>query len=113
MKKIFQHPDFVEKTFDYDISILQLDTPLQFSSSVRSITLATTGTNIESGLDGYVSGWGITKPNSRILPSHLKQVMLPTISFEHCLQYYGANLTERMFCAGYPDIGGKDTCEVK
>lgn len=113
MEKIFQHTDFDKDTYDYDIAILQLNTTLQFSSTVRSVTLATNGTNIESGLDGYASGWGITRPHSKILPSHLKQVMLPTISIEDCLPYYGANLTERMFCGGYPENGRKDTCEVK
>lgn len=112
VKNIFQHPLFVAETYDYDISILLLETPLHFSSTVRSVTLATSGTNIESGFDGYASGWGLTKTHSKVLPSHLKEVMLPTISFDDCLTYYGKNLTERMFCAGYPEIGEKDTCEV-
>lgn len=90
---------------------MQLVTPLDFGDCVRSISLATKGTNIESGLDGYASGWGLTGPHDTVLPIHLKSVVLPSISLEDCKEYYGGNLTDRMFCAGYAE-GGKDTCDV-
>lgn len=113
MKRIFQHPNFVEESYsyDYDIAILLLKTPIQFGVGVKSISLATTGTNIVSGLAGYATGWGLTSANGHQLSDRLKYVTLPTISLGDCVQYYGNNLTERMFCAGYA-AGGKDTCQV-
>lgn len=111
VKKIHQHPNFDNNTYDFDVSILELENPLQFGPRVRSVSLATSGTNINSGLDGYASGWGQTDPHIRRASDHLQSVVLPTISLDDCKIFYNSKLTERMFCAGFAE-GGKDTCQV-
>lgn len=112
MRTIFQHHLFDGKTYDFDISILLLEKPLQMGSSVRRISLATSGTNIITGMTGYATGWGLTDPKGHVPSDHLKYVVLPSISKENCNVYYPGNITSRMFCAGYA-AGGKDTCQVK
>ena len=46
-------------------------------------------------------------------PDTLHQVKLPIVDMTVCRQptWHGANITENMICAGYPE-GGKDTCQV-
>lgn len=79
---------------------------------MKKVTLATTGTQLISGLQGYATGWGQTNPSIYKTPDRLQYVVLPLISLRDCKEYYGNDLTERMFCAGYP-AGGKDTCQVQ
>lgn len=111
VRQFFQHPNFSIDTYDYDVSVLWLQTPLVLGSSVRNISLASSGTNIPTGLIGYASGWGLTDPYGFVGSDHLKYVVLPVISLKDCGIYYSNLLTDRMFCAGYA-TGGKDTCQV-
>lgn len=111
VKQIFQHPQFNEDTYNYDISVLLLETPLDLAGIAKNIPLASTGTIIDSGIDSYVTGWGLIDYHTRAQSNHLKYVVVPTISLQDCGNYYPGGLTDTMFCAGYQE-GGKDACEV-
>ncbi|CAG9827556.1 unnamed protein product [Diabrotica balteata] len=111
VEKIFVHDGFDDSTYDNDISILRLARPLSFGTGVSPISLATAGTQITDGLEAYATGWG--RLGEHLPASHqLQVVMLPVISTETCAEYYPSGwVTRRMFCAGYYEQGGKDTCE--
>ena len=42
---------------------------------------------------------------------NLQYVRVPAISDSECKSAYGGSITDAMFCAGYPGIGGKDACQ--
>ncbi|CAG9860203.1 unnamed protein product [Phyllotreta striolata] len=112
VRKIHIHPRYNPETFDYDISVLELTSPLSYEPGVAAITLATEGTEITDGIEAVATGWGYMKDPKQhgILADQLQVVTLPVISTETCQnQYYQGAVSDRMFCAGY-DEGGKDTC---
>jgi hypothetical protein len=42
----------------------------------------------------------------------LQKVELPIVSADRCRRLYG-DLPQHQICAGYPEIGGKDSCQVR
>nr|CAI5862571.1 unnamed protein product [Callosobruchus analis] len=106
--KIFIHPDFDAVTYNYDISIIQLSSPLDFGPGVRKVGLPSEGTTIPDGLAASATGWGKLYDEGP-LADVLQEVDLPTITKSSCEKYYEGHLTDTMFCAGF-DQGGKDTC---
>lgn len=96
-------------TYDYDVAILELDTPLVFSETVAVVEMAAAGDDVIPGEVAKATGWGQTDPNDDTLPNILQAVDLPEITTQTCKNYYGSLITSRMFCAGYKQ-GGKDTC---
>ncbi|XP_050310294.1 trypsin 3A1-like [Anthonomus grandis grandis] len=96
-------------TFDYDVAILQLDSPLIFNEEVAAVALPDPDYDVIQGEYAVATGWGQTDPDDETLPNILQSVELPEIPTEVCTNYYGSLISSRMFCAGYEE-GGKDTC---
>ena len=46
-----------------------------------------------------------------ISPNHLQYVRVPAITTQQCKIAYGEEVTDFMLCAGYPNVGLKDSCE--
>ncbi|XP_066247805.1 trypsin-7-like [Euwallacea similis] len=104
------YPDsFNIDTYDYDVAILKLETPLVLNEQVGTINLPSPDYDIEQGEIAIATGWGQTDPDDSTLPVILQKVELPEIVTQTCRNYYGSLITNRMFCAGYKE-GGKDTC---
>lgn len=113
VSQVYQEPRFDQWNFDYDISVLKLSTTLTFGPTIAPIRLPVSGENVNSGVLATVTGWGNQiegEPNS----DQLRVVQVPLVSEEECRKLYGssADITDRMFCAGFPE-GGKDACQVK
>lgn len=65
------------------------------------------------GVKAIAAGWGSTSE----LKNHsceLLEVELPVLSNEQCrnTKYDTGMIADQMLCAGYPDEGLKDTCQV-
>ena len=114
------HENYNPKTYENDIAILKLSRPLEFNDNVQPVALWTKWTITEEEvLSCYVSGWGRTSHGGST-SNHLMFVKLPLISWAICKQSYGRWSDGRqkiqpssMICAGYPGIGGKDSCQGK
>lgn len=61
LKRIIAHPFFNDFTFDYDIALLELDKPADYSSSVRPICLPESSHSFPAGKAIWVTGWGHTQ----------------------------------------------------
>lgn len=61
VEKIFVHPKFNNKTYDYDISLLKLKEPLVFSRKVNAIPLSHYENEIKIGTMLETVGWGYTE----------------------------------------------------
>lgn len=112
ISEIYEHPEYNNETYQYDISVLKLASPLSFSSSVGSVSLAAKEAALPVGENAVVSGWGRLSVNGA-LATQLQAVVVPIISRESCQESYWQYIVdEGMVCAGYPE-GGKDACGVR
>lgn len=60
LKKIISHPSFNDFTYDYDIALLELERPVEYSATVRPICLPDTSHSFPAGKAIWVTGWGHT-----------------------------------------------------
>ncbi|XP_070562115.1 clotting factor C-like [Ptychodera flava] len=112
--EIIPSPHNDPRTFDADIALLKLDTPVAFTKYIRPVCLPLNDAN-NSVIDHYdlavVIGWGKTygKPSSDVL----KETYLPIVSQQTCVEACERSnvhvVTDNMFCAGY-QIGLIDAC---
>lgn len=65
------------------------------------------------GIKAIAAGWGSTAEQKNH-SCRLMDVELPVLSNEACrnTKYESAMIADHMLCAGYPDKGIKDTCQV-
>ncbi|XP_036049316.1 transmembrane protease serine 5 isoform X2 [Onychomys torridus] len=112
VEKIIPHPLYSAQNHDYDVALLQLRTPLNFSDTVGAVCLPAKEQHFPRGSQCWVSGWGHTDPSHTHNSDMLQDTVVPLLSTHLCnssCMYSGA-LTHRMLCAGYLD-GRADACQ--
>ncbi|XP_063291834.1 transmembrane protease serine 5 [Pelobates fuscus] len=112
VEKIIHHQKYEERSHDYDIAMMKLEKPLNYSDSVRPVCLPQYDQEFAAGTECWVSGWGHIHPDSSHMPRSLKEAMVPIISTKKCNSscIYNGDITPRMLCAGYLD-GKVDACQ--
>ncbi|XP_067633522.1 trypsin eta-like [Eurosta solidaginis] len=105
------HAEFSTYTADYDIGLLFVDLPFEFTAdgaTLRSINIRRQ--RPAAGHLATVVGWGYREefgPSS----NYLKEIQVPIVSQSECVSIYGVGeVTERMICAGFVN-GGHDACQ--
>lgn len=58
VKRIISHPDYNQMTFDYDIALLELSKPLEFTNTIQPICLPASSHIFPAGMACWVTGWG-------------------------------------------------------
>uniref|UniRef100_A0A673AL19 chymotrypsin n=2 Tax=Sphaeramia orbicularis TaxID=375764 RepID=A0A673AL19_9TELE len=117
ISRAITHPYYNTQNFNNDITLLKLSSPVQMSSRISPVCLASSSTSIPSGTRCVTTGWGRTGQTSS--PRFLQQTALPLLSPAQCKQYWGSNrITDAMICAGASgvsscqgDSGGPLVCE--
>lgn len=111
VKKIISHEGFDSQTFNNDVALLKLDTPLTFTETVRPVCLPNTGVDLSTPRQAWITGWGDTR-TSDPFPDILNQAQVEIYSRETCNrpQVLDGSVFETMFCAGKLR-GGVDTCQ--
>ncbi|XP_076608004.1 serine protease 27-like [Chaetodon auriga] len=110
VSQIINHPDYNSNTFDNDMSLLQLSSPVEFTDYIKPVCLAAEGSVFEAGLNCWVTGWGTIRTDVPLpFPQRLQEVSVPIVSNSQCDAAYGT-ITNNMVCAGL-DEGGKDSCQ--
>ncbi|XP_055386113.1 trypsin-1 [Condylostylus longicornis] len=111
VKKIVQHEKFNISTVDYDYSLLELESNIEFDENKRPIKLPDSKELVLDGDICRVSGWGNTQ-NEVEKRNWLREAEVPVFNQELCFEKYKdyGGVTERMLCAGYIE-GGKDACQ--
>ena len=101
------HPNYNSSTFNNDIALLKLATPI---NDVTTIGLVTDDMTVDdAGNTMTVAGWGATSwqgPSSDVL----LKVSMPIVTQAACSAAYGNGITSNMICAGVPE-GGIDSCQ--
>lgn len=103
-KKVTVHPDYEQNTGIYDVAIITLNKPVEFTKLVRPICLWDENDTLENIVSkkGTVAGWGKDETGEDFVEMP-KKVELPVVSQVTCLRSHVAyqNLTsENTFCAG-------------
>lgn len=58
VKRIISHPDYNQMTNDYDIALLELSEPLEFTNTIQPICLPESSHMFPAGMSCWVTGWG-------------------------------------------------------
>ncbi|CAF4840781.1 unnamed protein product [Pieris macdunnoughi] len=109
------HPEYgVIATFDADINVVKLTTPLVWSPSIQRGTIVPQGYVLPDNTPVVHAGWGNTTPGGS--PSRvLRHVEIYKVNNSLCTDRYnqlpGPNVSPNMICAGLLDIGGRDACQ--
>ncbi|XP_078056898.1 trypsin-like [Mustelus asterias] len=102
------HPLYNRSTFDNDIALLQLKSPIVFSADQRPVLLPLSESfDIETWAPCFVIGWGRTQHERQ--PVILREVEVELIDWHSCRKWV-AGITRNMLCAGYEE-GGRDACQ--
>jgi trypsin len=105
--QIIIHPSFNATTMNNDLALLRLSTPVTLNARVgivRIASLPATGTMLRT------IGWGVTSEGGGVLADRLRQVDVPLVSGTGCSEAYPGQITNSMFCAGFPQ-GLRDACQ--
>ncbi|KAM9019782.1 suppressor of tumorigenicity 14 protein-like [Ara ararauna] len=109
IKRIVVHPQYDHSISDYDIALLEMETPVFFSGLVQPICLPSTSRVFVYGTVCYVTGWGAIKENSHLAKT-LQEARVRIINQSVCKKLYGNLITSHMLCAGNLN-GGVDACQ--
>jgi len=98
--ELMLHPKWDEEELLYDIVLLKLENPVQFSDHISPICLpATQGEKLpEPGTSVFMTGWGLTEKNSD--SQTLKQANSVLKSDEECKKDNSQFNSDMMLCEG-------------
>uniref|UniRef100_A0A672JVL8 Chymotrypsin-like protease CTRL-1 n=1 Tax=Sinocyclocheilus grahami TaxID=75366 RepID=A0A672JVL8_SINGR len=118
--QVITHPLYSRATFNNDIALLKLSSPVTLTPRISPVCLAPSTINILPGTRCFTTGWGRTTATTTS-PEILQQTVVPIISPAVCRQIWGqSRITDAMICAGasvsnvcFPqgDSGGPLVCE--
>ncbi|KAG7221468.1 hypothetical protein INR49_002443 [Caranx melampygus] len=105
------HPDYNPDTFDNDICLLRLSSPVTFTDYIQPVCLAAEDSTFYNGTSSWVTGWGALE-ESGPTSNTLQEVNVPIIGNNQCQCDYSGmfTITDNMICAGLRE-GGKDSCQ--
>ncbi|XP_051012071.1 suppressor of tumorigenicity 14 protein [Acomys russatus] len=109
LKRIITHPSFNDFTFDYDIALLELEKPAEYSTVVRPICLPDTTHVFPAGKAIWVTGWGHTQEGGTGALV-LQKGEIRVINQTTCEDLMPQQITPRMMCVGFLS-GGVDSCQ--
>lgn len=112
VKNIVLHESYDTHNNDYDIALLKLSSPVEFSNTVQPVCLPTFDQTFSEGQECFTSGFGTTQDGAAYASRSLMSVSVNIIDTRVCNSsgvYRGA-ISNNMICAG--DLnGGRDSCQ--
>ncbi|XP_041920036.1 ST14 transmembrane serine protease matriptase a [Alosa sapidissima] len=109
LKQVISHPSYNAYTFDFDIALMELDSPVTLSDYIRPICLPSPSYMFPAGHSVWITGWGATREGG-YGPNVLQKAEVRIINSTVCNDLMGGQLTSRMLCAGVL-AGGVDACQ--
>lgn len=109
VKRIITHPDYNQMTFDYDIALLELSEPLEFTNTIQPICLPAASHVFPAGMSCWITGWGALREGGQV--AHiLQKASVKIINDTVCNVVTEGQVTSRMLCSGFL-MGGIDACQ--
>ncbi|XP_051987444.1 polyserase-2-like [Xyrauchen texanus] len=112
ISQVIPHPQYDELSYNNDMALLHLSSPVNFTAYIKPVCLAADGSIFNNGSDMWVTGWGHIHSSVPLpSPQNLQEVNVPIVGNRKCNCLYGnAKITDNMMCAGLLG-GGKDSCQ--
>uniref|UniRef100_UPI00398E87EB serine protease 55-like n=1 Tax=Pristiophorus japonicus TaxID=55135 RepID=UPI00398E87EB len=108
--EILIHEAYNHSTFDNDIAILLLKTPIRYDSDQMPVILPPSDQfNLANWAPCFVIGWGLTHHENT--PLILQEVEVELVEWANC-QKWVPDITRNMLCAGFEE-GGRDACQMQ
>ncbi|XP_065434257.1 granzyme B(G,H)-like [Chrysemys picta bellii] len=102
--KFYEHPDYNPTTFENDIMLVQLNTPVPYDKTVQPVKLPQQDREIPCKAACSTAGWGRTKGGDRDAPgthsSVLQEVNVTLVPRDSCASLHTRKITKNMICAG-------------
>ncbi|XP_073844709.1 transmembrane serine protease filzig [Musca autumnalis] len=113
VKRVIVHRQYDPATFENDIALLELESPVQFDTHIVPICMPPDNADF-TGRMATVTGWGRLKYGGGV-PSVLQEVQVPVIENSVCQEMFNTGghnkkILNSFLCAGYA-TGLKDSCE--
>ncbi|XP_056142349.1 suppressor of tumorigenicity 14 protein homolog [Lampris incognitus] len=109
VQTIITHPNYNQMTFDYDIALLELSQPLEFTNTIHPICLPAPSHVFPAGMSCWVTGWGTLREGGRTARL-LQKAEVKIINDTVCNVVTEGQVTSRMLCSGFLS-GGVDACQ--
>ncbi|XP_017293277.1 ST14 transmembrane serine protease matriptase a [Kryptolebias marmoratus] len=109
LKTVIPHPYYNPYTYDNDVALMELDSPITFSNHIKPICLPAPQHLFNAGEPVWVTGWGLTREGGSAA-SVLQKAQVLLIDKTVCDKLMEGQLTSRMVCAGILE-GGVDACQ--
>ncbi|KAK5868980.1 hypothetical protein PBY51_009946 [Eleginops maclovinus] len=109
LKRIISHPNYNAYTFDNDIALMELDSPVTYSDYIQPICLPSSQHNFPTASTVWITGWGATREGG-FAATILQKAQVRIINPSVCNDLMAGQITSRMFCAGVL-TGGVDACQ--
>ena len=68
LKKIIIHPLYDRRSLNNDIAMIQLSRKVKYNKFIRPACVPSSGFEVASGTDAFVSGWGTTSEGGSTSP---------------------------------------------
>ncbi|XP_065434256.1 granzyme B(G,H)-like [Chrysemys picta bellii] len=102
--KFYEHPDYNPTTWENDIMLVQLNTPVPYDKTVQPVKLPQQDREIPCKAACSTAGWGRTKGGDRDAPgthsSVLQEVNVTLVPRDCCASFHTRKITKNMICAG-------------
>ncbi|XP_027719080.1 tryptase-2-like isoform X2 [Vombatus ursinus] len=118
LEKVIIHPNYTAAHEGFDIALLKLQSPVQFTRTIQTITVPEVSQIFTPDMECWVTGWGDIESGVPLPPPYtLRKVQVSVMDAITCDQEYHQNSTipeseriilDNMICAGEP---GKDSCQ--
>ncbi|KAI7802091.1 ST14 transmembrane serine protease matriptase a [Triplophysa rosa] len=109
IKQVIAHPSYNPYTYDYDIAVMELESPVTYSDTIRPICLPSAADVFPAGSTVTVSGWGAIREGGTGA-NVLQKVSVRVINATVCNKLMNGQVTSRMTCAGIL-TGQMDACQ--
>uniref|UniRef100_A0A8C9THJ0 Suppressor of tumorigenicity 14 protein homolog n=1 Tax=Scleropages formosus TaxID=113540 RepID=A0A8C9THJ0_SCLFO len=109
LKNIICHPYYNSFTFDNDIALMELESPVTLNQYITPVCLPSVTHDFPAGKAVWVTGWGATKEDG-YGAAVLQKAEVRIINSTVCNQLMSNHITSQMLCAGVL-TGGVDACQ--
>ena len=110
VKDIAIHPAYSPLSKDFDIAMIRLDRPVNYTAYILPICMVRN--EFPSGTQCLIAGWGTRTANVKDYPQYLREGVVPIVDRSTCQALYrGVTIiSSNMVCAGYT-TGTVDACQ--